>query len=264
MNKPKFLLLILTGVALTFCSNNVYENSAKYQIKYFNKKFGNCDSASNNCVSISVEYPQFTYARNSRVVDSLSSRINKMILQPVFEIKSKSLEDLSETLINDYKKFKKEFPDSPSRYELERKVYVSLNQHGIISLEYTENSFLGGAHPNTVKTFLNINSDSGKKIFLSDLLINGFEKKLNQLGELEFRKVRQLKPEDDLGKSGFWFKDNKFLLNENFLMTKPGLVFYFNDYEIAPHSMGPTEIILKFDEIKDLVNRDGLLTGLLK
>ncbi len=264
MKKQNILLLILTGVVLTFCSNNAYKDSAKYLIKNFDKSYGDCGSASNNCVTISIEYPTFTYAKNQAVVDTLNARISKMILQPVFQVKSKSLEELSDTLINDYKRFKKKFPDSPSRYELERIVNVLLNQHGIISLEYAENYFLGGAHPNSVRTFLNINANSGGKISLSDLLISGFEKRINNIAEIEFRKVRLLKPDDDLGKAGFWFKDNKFLLNENFLITKDGLTFYFNDYEIAPHSVGPTEIKLKYDEIKDLINPEGLLASKLK
>lgn len=264
MKKLNFLLVILTGAVLTFCSGNSYENSANYLVKNFDKSYGDCGSASNNCVTISIEYPKFAYAKNQAVVDTLNARVSKMILQPVFQVKSKSLEELSDSLINDYKRFKKKFPDSPSRYELERIVNVLLNQQGIISLEYTENSFLGGAHPNFVKTFLNINASSGEKIKLNDLLVNGFEKKINQTAELEFRKVRNLKPDDDLRKAGFWFKDGKFILNENFLITKTGLTFYFNDYEIAPHSVGPTEIKLKYDEIKSIINPNGLLASFLK
>lgn len=252
------------SVVLTFCSTGVYEDSAKYQVRNFDKYYGDCGAASSNCVSISVNYPEFTYAENYSVVDTLNKKIGKMILQPVFQVKSKSLDELSDTLINDYKRFKKKFPDSPSRYELERIVNVQLNQLGIISLEYTENSFLGGAHPNSVRTFININAGSGGKINLRDLLTSGFEKKLNYLGEVEFRKVRLLKPDDDLEKAGFWFKAGKFILNENFLITRSGLTFYFNDYEIAPHSFGPTEIKLKYDEIKDFINPDGLLAELLK
>ncbi len=36
-------------------------------------------------------------------------------------------------------------------------------------------------------------------------------------------------------------------------------MFYFNPYEIAPYSMGPTEILIPYDEIKNIIKEDGLL-----
>ena len=233
-------------------------------MKNFHKQFGNCDSVSNYCASISVDYPEFTQAKNEMILDSLNGIVKRLTLQPVFETKTGSLEELSDYLINDYKKVKKEFPDSPIQYELERKVNILLNQSGILSLEYIEYSFLGGAHPNGVRTFLNLNTETGKEISLDELLVKGYEKKLNSIGEKNFRVVRNLKGDDELEKNGFWFKDNKFALNKNFLITRSGLTFYFNDYEIAPHVMSPTEVIIKFDDLKDLIDRDGLLRGIME
>jgi hypothetical protein len=187
-----------------------------------------------------------------------------MITHPVFDLKINSLEKLADSLIADYKRLKNKFPDAPLRYELERSVTVTLNKRDLISIEFDEYSFLGGAHPNSLILFSNINSKTGLKISLDQLFINGFEKELNSIAEKRFREARGLKPEDDLERSGFWFKDNKFALTANFLITKSGIKFYFNDYEVAPHAVGPTEIYIPFDEIKKFIIPGGILSEILQ
>jgi hypothetical protein len=86
---------------------------------------------------------------------------------------------------------------------------------------------------------------------------------LNNVAEKIFCKVKELKPEDNLEEAGFWFKGNKFSFNENFGIRNEGLVFYFNSYEIAPYAMGPTEIMIPYSEIKNLVKQDGLLNKVI-
>ena len=245
------------------CSNkNASDSGVRYLVKSFSKNFGGCDSLSNYCASLKLNYPLFTAADNDFIKDSLNNRIKRMILSPVFQWKSNTPDQLADSLFSDYKRIKKEFPDSPIRYELERKTDVLLNSVEIIALEFYEFSYLGGAHPNSVKIYTNLSPRTGREISLDELLIKGYEEKLNSVGERKFREERNIKPEDDLEKAGFWFKDNKFLLNRNFLVSNSGLRFFFNDYEIAPHSLGPTEIFISFEQIKDLINPESLLTGL--
>ncbi len=247
------------------CSRgNTNESTSKYQMKSFTKEFGECGSLSNYCVSVKINYPFFTATKNPVIKDSLNSQIDRMILQPVFEWKINSLEKLADSLIADYKKLKTEFPDIPIRYELERRINVILNKGNIISLEFKEYSFLGGAHPNSLMNFINLNIRTGQKIALDQLFKKGFEEELNLIGEKKFREARQLNLEDNLEKSGFWFKENKFSLTSNFLITQAGLKFFFNDYEVAPHAIGPTEIFISYNEIKYMINNEGLLSSFIE
>ncbi len=258
----KKILFLASALLALSCSRGVYDESISYQMKYFSRTSGNCDSLSNNCVSVKAEYPQFRSAVQSGASDSLNNLVRELINSPVFEKKNNSLEELSSYLIDDYAKIKKRFPDSPIVYQLERNVNVILNQAGIVSLEYSEDSFLGGAHPNSIRKFFNINSETGGRILLSELLIKNYKTELNRIAEKKFREARNLKPDEEFDKAGFWFRDNKFELTSNYLITKTGLTFFFNDYEVAPHAVGPTEITIKYGEIGNLINPDGLLNGL--
>ncbi len=53
--------------------------------------------------------------------------------------------------------------------------------------------------------------------------------------------------------SGFTFENDLFTLPENFALRDEGLAFYYNPYDVAPYAMGPTEIVLSWEEIKDLL-----------
>jgi hypothetical protein len=264
--KKEFLLTVFAILILFLgCSKNVYDDSAKYLQKNFSKQYGNCnDSSFSHCTSIKMNYPSFSFTPVPFVKDSLNKYVQAMVLLPVFEKKSNSLDELADSLIEDYKRTMKEFPEGPLNYTLERNVTVVLNQHGIISLELSEYSFLGGAHPNGVVAYNNYELSTGKKIMLNDILLSGYEKILNPLAEKEFRKVRELKPDESLEKAGFWFKNDKFKLTDNFAIQKNGLKFFFNDYEVGPHVMGATEIFISYSEIKQIIKKDGLLSSFIE
>ncbi len=260
----KKILFLVSALIAFSCSRGVYDKSISYQMKYFSRTSGNCDSLSNNCVSVKAEYPHFKSAVQSGAPDSVNNLVHTLITSPVFEKKTNTLEELSGYLEEDYAKLKKQFPDSPIIFQLERTVSVVLNQSGIVSLEYSEESFLGGAHPNSIRKFFNIDTETGRKILLSELFVKNYEAELNRLAERKFREARNLKPDEELDKAGFWFRENKFELTLNYLITKTGLTFFFNDYEVAPHAVGPTEITIKYGEIGNLINPDGLLNWLQK
>jgi hypothetical protein len=256
---------VTAAVLFISCSKSVYDNAAKYLQKDFSKQYGNCnDSVSAHCASVKMTYPLFTFSPSSEIKDTLNKNVMNRLLSPIFEKKYSTINELADSLIADYKKVAKEFPDAPIGYTLERQINVLTNQKGLICLEYNEYSFLGGAHPNGAIFYDNYDLSNGKKVNLNDLLKIGYEAVLNNIAEKEFRKIRELKPDESLETAGFWFKDNKFILTNNFAVLKNGLKFYFNDYEIGSHVMGPTEIFILYSDIKQIIKEDGLITALIQ
>ena len=73
--------------------------------------------------------------------------------------------------------------------------------------------------------------------------------------------MRRLPAGAELGAAGFWFEGGRFKLNENFAVTPTGLLFFFNDYEIAPHSFGATSISLPWSQVMPLIRTDGPLAA---
>lgn len=236
------------------------EPEIKYKKVSFSKAFDSTTVKSENYVQINVDYVEFTKAKNTFVKDSLNGKVKSFISTPVFEIQTKSLDELSSALFADYKKLKKDFPESPAVYELERKIEVINENSKFVCIRFSEYSNMGGAHPNSVMLFSNINLQNGKEIKLAELFVSDYRITLNQIAEKRFRAERGLKPTDNLEEAGFWFKDNKFAVNDNFAITKEGLIFYFNDYEVAPHAVGPTEFKISFSEIRSLIKPSGFIS----
>jgi len=261
-NSIAYLLLTSVSFLIISCAKSVNEEVVtKFRNVSFSKAFDSSNVKSENFVHVKVDYVEFTQASSAAVKDSLNKIVVGYINAPVFEEKTKTLEELAQSLINDYKKQKKEFPDFPAGYELERIVEVPYINDKLVCVKFNEYSFFGGAHPNSVMLYTNIELQTGRTIKLDELFIAGYKDELNKIAEKHFRKERGLKPEENLENAGFWFKENKFSVNENFAITKSGLSFFFNDYEITSHAAGPTSIEIPFSELASIVKPSSFISS---
>ena len=98
----------------------------------------------------------------------------------------------------------------------------------------------------------NIDLKTAKQIALSDIFIEGYEKKLNEIAEKIFRQLYEVPRRQNLESAGYWFENNRFRLNENFSLGRTGITFQFNQYEIAPYAAGAPELFIPWVKIMDL------------
>jgi len=264
------ITLIILSILLTFCSDtnsrSYLNENLSYEMVKFHKMSPGCDSVKNeNCAEIKIEFPQIQFSENKVVEEKINQSIRTLFSQDILgSTESQDFDSLMNGFIQDYESFKKEFPDSPQSWSIERTGEVKLNKGNIFSIDYTEYAYTGGAHPNSFVSFKNFNLLNGEEITLDELIPADKQEELATIAEREFRKLKQLKPNDDLGKAGYWFEDNKFSLNDNFLITDSALVFYYNNYEITAYAFGPTELTVPYAEIKSLINDKSLLENLIK
>ena len=115
-------------------------------------------------------------------------------------------------------------------------------------------AYTGGAHGNGSYTIEHFDKTDGRKLEPIDFFTDIDE--LNSICEPFFRTIFELDADTDLSDAGFWFEDNKFSINNNFYFTGNSVTFYYNTYEIAPYSGGPTELEIPIDKIKHLIKRE--------
>jgi len=140
--------------------------------------------------------------------------------------------------------------------ELEIKFYVETNEKDFISLSYLNSVYYeGAAHPESMLTFINFNLSDGSEIKLDQLLVPGYESKLNRIAEKLFVEAN--------GTEGYNFQPGEFELNKNFSIQKNGLEFMFNSYEIGTY-LSAGSVYIPYQEIKDLILPEGLLFKLLQ
>jgi hypothetical protein len=227
---------------------NIYKDTLAYQFKNVNAKADDCagkpDSA---CTTIKFKYPAFENQPllNDTVVTGLATLMDK-------QKGIAGLQRLSWQYLQDYKDFKQTNPDWKGNFELDCKVNVIRQDSSLLALEYNGYQYTGGAHGGTKIRYLNWNVKQTKKILLSDILKPGYEAELTAIGEKIFRKQENLDTTTPLSRD-YFFKDGKFALNQNFLITPFGLKFLYNQYEIKPYAAGQTTLDIPYAQIKTLL-----------
>ncbi len=79
---------------------------------------------------------------------------------------------------------------------------------------------------------------------------------LTALAEKQFRKNHNLTASESLTAAGFNFDNDKFALSSNFGFTQKGIIFYYNNYDIAAYSEGASELAIPFEDIKEIFRID--------
>ena len=260
------LLLFLIGCTEKGDDQIIQDDSIQIESVILKQQSSDCETkGSGNCAKIKIEYIELKKLPDASAMMKINSKIQEELLRPIAREKSNdNFDELMQNFIDEYKNFKLEFPESNQEWEIERKAENNFNDDNILSCTFSEYSYLGGAHPNTFLKYKSFNLNTGEIIDLSDILIAGYLKDLNNIAEPIFRKEKQLKENTSLAEAGFWFDDDKFSINKNFRIGKDGLYFFYNNYEITAYAYGSTEIFIPYKSIKKLIKPDGLLSGFIE
>lgn len=229
-------------------------DSLSYEVKNFKKTYKDCKDSDEKCSYLKVSYPNFSgnsAAEINKVVDAY-------LVDSIFTIEGKAsnmnLDGLAATFFADYDSVMKDAsPDFPVVYALDVNSSVIFNKPAALSVSIDFYINTGGAHPNSFVRYFVFNPKTGKQVKLSDLFDSGFEDKLNKLIDKKYREYRNLKPTDRLdGEKGYLF-DNFIKFNDNFILTKEGINFFYNNYEIAAYAVGPTELKFTYKELEEIL-----------
>lgn len=102
---------------------------------------------------------------------------------------------------------------------------------------------MGGNHPISMEYYYVYKRKDFKRITLDDLFKKGYDQKLLTIAEDIFKKKEGFKPANKLSEeNGYFFNNQRFILNDNFMLAEKGLKFLFNGYEIKPYVGGITEL----------------------
>jgi len=270
----KILLVLLAAVFLIACgkknestttdskqttteSKTTDDGTLKFAEKKFFKSHKDC-KPSDTCTYFQVDYLEVVSGKNK-------DKINKFLMTEVNwsltigDTTLTTIQAAADSFMTSYVSFRKEVPESAQFWYLEYTMKQVNETPKIVSLSSTISSYMGGAHPNTFMGYINISKETGDTVSLSALFAAGFEKRLNALVDAEYRKMKNLKPGDNLAEKGDLF-ENKIEFNYNYTVNKEGsITFYYNPYEISAYAVGPIEVTLSKDQISGLLAQDSPL-----
>ena len=226
-----------------------------FQTKTFRvESKGGCKSDTLQCAYFQVTYPEFT-GLDTPVVKIVNKKIDAAVSMGNPESQGHDMKTIGEIFIQDYDDFKSEIPDAFGGWHYTANIAVEVLTDTLLSLSVNDEYYTGGAHGGSGVYFINVNPRTGAEFTLDNLLIADYQDPLTQVGDKIFRQSKQLADTSSLIDNYYEFPEDRFELNKNYGFKKEGIVFYYNNYEIAPYAAGPTEVLIPYDQIGDLIRK---------
>jgi len=209
-------------------------------------------------ISLNMQFPD-TFS-NAAVL----TKIRKAVLTDFFPDLDKDMTDPKAAMdkyIREYIKFYDKSEDVSADNDKEdadvqteiawwdnEKMIIRNNSDNILSYSIESDRFTGGAHGG--KNYLNavINLKTGERITEDDLFTEESKPLISEIILKKIMEKHQVEKAEDLEQIGF-FDVAEIGLNKNFYVTGKGIVYTYNEYEIAAYALGTTEVLLNYKDI---------------
>ncbi|RWY50371.1 DUF3298 and DUF4163 domain-containing protein [Mucilaginibacter gilvus] len=262
-------LLGLVLFALTSCNfgrpkNNkpdIFKDTVAYTMQSIHERANDCgNKADSACTVAKIAYPVF------KAQEALNDSLKRGLLNINFSDNishDTSLKMMTDRYFEEYADFKKYNKTEDRFFTIDTYAKVVNQDSSLLALEYGGYVYEGGAHGADFTEFINWNPNTKRGIYLKDILLPGAYPKLTKIAEEIFRKNEKLKDTSSLARD-YFFRDNKFWLNENYLFTPVGIRFVYNEYEIKPYAAGQTELLIPWAQIKTLIRPNAVVAPYTK
>ena len=248
------------GNAPTQLKPSIFKDTLTYNYQHIHKRAADCgNKADSACTVVKITYPVF---KNNPALNDTVKRKVLTFFAPDNKPET-SPELMASKFLSNYADSKKDNKRTGYFFTLTGDVNVVLQDSALLAIQYSSYAFAGGAHGISYTGFFNWNPKGNKEITLGDILTAGYQAPLNKIAERIFRKEENLKDTSSLARD-YFFKDNKFALNGNYLLTPTGIRFVYNQYEIKPYAAGQTEIIIPYADIKALIRPNAVIAHYIK
>ncbi len=236
--KPKF------ADSIGFIANEQmidFKNSAKLITKSFS------ETNKPKRFDMSAEYPEI-----SGIDAEKATKFNQLVKAEVM----KSLAEFKKTMIAQTAEDLKYLPKGVNNY-IDVSYNVELANDKIISLQFGHSEYGGGAHPNYSTFTLNYDLENARELKLDDLFKpeSNYLKIISDYSISELKKMTGEMSDDDWIKNGAGAKVENF---ESWNLTKKGLMFSFDPYQVAAYAAGSFSVIVPFDKLKPYFNSTGM------
>lgn len=197
---------------------------------------------------VEVNIPKFE--GNKEVADNINTSIEHYTINSIVsgETDAKSIKEASEVFNSEFKKFSGQFPEATQAWEAFVDGEVTYQSSEIICVAINTYTNTGGAHGNSVISFLNFNPSNGKVYKNEDLIDNTDD----------FKSLAKAHFNDSMNTTFEWFESakielwkNGYKLPENIGFSEDGLILIYNVFEIPALEKGFTEFTIPYEELSD-------------
>lgn len=219
------------------------------------------DKEAPSYAKLTIRYPYFKSSIGQYSADELNKIIQKdyIVYTAYDNSTARSVDDFTNQFFKDFDEFCNGNEFGSADWELNKTINVSLLNKTVLSLNDATDSYTGGAHGFSQIIWHSYDIQSHKHLSLDDILLPDAKGKLRTVAEHYFRQFHELAEDADLEKQGFEFPHNRFELSDNFALLKKGIMIYYNSYDIAAYVVGPTELLIPYQDLKGIIRPNYLL-----
>jgi len=196
---------------------------------------------------VKASYPQIKLA-DEEIAQTINEDLESLVLGEINNFKEAALESGEPPA-----------PELISSIEIDYKIdYLDDN---LLSLNYEISTYVAGAaHPFSYVMVYNYDLVNDWEIELADLFYADADY-LEKIASIARADLEQKLGAGYLFEEGLAPEDENF---EKFVITKEGLKILFDPYAVAPYAAGPQEVLIKYEDIKDLVDLEGSIGYLIE
>jgi hypothetical protein len=248
------MLLLLSCFYLSACQNApVTETESVVPLNHEEKTESYQECVEESCAAVKLVYPVF------RGDTALAEIVNRQVIEQNFSMwmngdqEFKGMEDAVSSFFEDYKRFRKDFPEAAQEWTFETVAKVTHQSDSLISIRFENFSYLGGAHPNTMVIYLNLDLSENADVLVHEKMLID-RARLQAMAEEKFREHHEVDPGVELEDDGRFFLDEgEFFLPAAMGYEGAEFVLLYNAYEIGPYAMGRTELRFPQEELEGVV-----------
>jgi len=202
--------------------------------------------------TLSAEYPELTGGPNA-------AKFNALVKAAVMSSFAGFRKDMASLTAADIKNIGPEMGNY-----IEVGYSVEYADDDLISVNFGESTFEGGAHPNHGTFTMTYDLKAGRELKLADLFKPG-AKYLAKIADYSKRDLQGRKDPESGENSGLaqdmWADGVKPTADNyaNWNITKKGLLITFPPYQVAAYAFGPQTVIVPYSTLKDIARPGGAL-----
>lgn len=221
---------------------------------FFEKTSTACQSDSSaSCTSVTITYPYFSGTLNPEAEQVVNEKIKDVLVNNMLydSLSYPDFETFSSAFIREFEEVLEDFPQAFG-WQYDADVTILRNDSAVLSLMADVYLYTGGAHGMKMVKFLNLDPATGESYTAGQIFTGGLSKSLNEKLREVFLRQKGLRSWEETADRGYYFENDR-LVTDNFGLTRDSVVFYYNQYEIAPYSAGPTRLAVPLDSLEGLM-----------
>jgi hypothetical protein len=257
MKVVKFLIIIGFVQFFTSCDISMFEDTATvpkvdtvtYTNMFFWDKYP--QESMKNYAEINTQYT----LPDSVLHPELCKAFKRVILDSIVlkdgQKQYTSAVDFAYHFLKGYKDDSIKGEKSLSR-ELFQVSNVWYNKNGIFSVRVGRGGFSKGSKGFNHAEYRVFDVKTGAVLSLSDIFEGDYKTEIEKIGEKYFKTEMGIAENVALKKAGYFVKDNKFHINNNFYIDENSVHFFYNPSEISAGTQGPSSVTIPNDALKGL------------